>query len=294
MRAPLVLLVLAASLAPGPDAAAARTEPCLSGSFALPDGRALDAVVAQMEALCPCAVFGDVGGNAARAYKRCTREVVRGALASGALRRACRAIVGRSTCGRPDRVVCCEARASAHRCTVRRTARCADTKRWLRTVEGGSACAASVCLRGPTTTTTTLADTTTTTSTSTTSTTLPWSELYSLYLAPTCPTCHGEDAEGGLGDFGTCQGAYDALAGVPSTEFPAWDRIEPGAPERSWLIHKLDGTQGLFDDQCVGGTCGAPMPLELPQLPPEARDAIRVWIAGGAAPGCVVPAAAPR
>jgi hypothetical protein len=174
---------------------------------------------------------------------------------------------------------------------VRRETGCTGTARWLRTVEEGDACAASVCLRGTSSTSTTLARTTTTTSvsttsTSTTSTTLAWSVLHAAYVGPRCGTCHGTEGEGGLSGLGTCRGAYDALVDVPSTELPGWDRIEPGAPERSWMMQKLDGTQGAFDALCVGGSCGDAMPLEPPLLTQEARDAMRAWIAGGATSDC--------
>jgi hypothetical protein len=266
----------------------ARGAPCLSGDSTTGDARALDAVLARLETVCPCTVFDDVDGNGARAYKRCARDVLRAAVAAGELRRECRALLGRSTCGRAGRVLCCEERRTTQvrRCMVRRATGCTGTARWLRTVEEGDACAASVCLRGTSSTSTTIADTTTTTSTSTTSTTLAWSDLHSTYIGPRCGTCHGIEGEAGLIGLGTCRSAYDSLVDVPSTELPGWDRVEPGAPERSWIMQKLDGTQAAFDDSCVGGSCGDAMPLEPPPLSQEARDAIRAWIAGGAVSDC--------
>lgn len=264
----------------------ARSEPCLAGASTTGDASALDAVLARLAAVCPC-------GNGARAYKRCARDVVRAASAAGELRRECRVLLRRSTCGRAGRVLCCEERRATQvrRRTIKRAAGCTDTARWLRTLDDGDACAASVCLRGTSSTSTTIADTTTTTSTtttstSTTSTTIAWSVLYSTYIGPRCGTCHGIEGEAGLSGLGTCQGAHDGLVDVPSTELPGWDRVEPGAPDRSWIMQKLDGTQADFDDSCVGGSCGDAMPLEPPLLPREARDAIRAWIAGGAVPDC--------
>jgi hypothetical protein len=76
------------------------------------------------------------------------------------------------------------------------------------------------------------------------------------------------------------------MVDVPSTELAAQDLVEPGDPTLSWLMHKLDGTQNAFDGQCVGGSCGGPMPANQPQLTPPVRDAIRRWIADGAANDC--------
>ena len=64
------------------------------------------------------------------------------------------------------------------------------------------------------------------------------------------------------------------------------DRVEPGDPTLSWLIHKLDGTQGSFTAQCVNNDCGGTMPLSQPQLPTATRDAIRTWITNGATNDC--------
>ncbi len=64
------------------------------------------------------------------------------------------------------------------------------------------------------------------------------------------------------------------------------DHVEPGVPAASWLVHKLDGTQNAFDAQCAGGSCGARMPLNQPQVSAAVRDAIRSWIANGALNDC--------
>jgi hypothetical protein len=50
--------------------------------------------------------------------------------------------------------------------------------------------------------------------------------------------------------------------------------VVPGDAKSSYLMMKLDGTQ------CA--TCGAPMPLDLPQLSQAQRDTVRAWINGGA------------
>lgn len=69
--------------------------------------------------------------------------------------------------------------------------------------------------------------------------------------------------------------AYANTVDVPSNESPL-DRIEPGDPEASYLVHKLQGTH-----RTVGGS-GDPMPLGASRLPPVVIDAIRRWIALGA------------
>ena len=63
---------------------------------------------------------------------------------------------------------------------------------------------------------------------------------------------------------------------VPSMELPSMDRIEPGQPNQSYLVHKIQGTQGT-----VGGT-GAQMPLGRPPLSQANIDIIRAWIVDGA------------
>jgi hypothetical protein len=76
------------------------------------------------------------------------------------------------------------------------------------------------------------------------------------------------------------------MVGVPSTQLPSMRRVEPGNPDRSWLMRKLDGTQGRFDAQCVDGFCGSAMPPGPIGLSAAERDAIRTWIRNGAANDC--------
>ena len=59
-----------------------------------------------------------------------------------------------------------------------------------------------------------------------------------------------------------------------------------GDPTTSFLMHKLDGTQGAFDAQCTGGSCGSRMPAGGAALSVAIRDAIRAWIAAGAVNDC--------
>lgn len=90
-------------------------------------------------------------------------------------------------------------------------------------------------------------------------------------LTPICTTCHsGAAAPLGLRlDEGV---SYALLVNAPSTEVPALLRVNPGNPDASYLIQKLEGTAA------VGGR----MPLGGPPLPAETIAAIRQWILEGA------------
>ncbi len=111
-----------------------------------------------------------------------------------------------------------------------------------------------------------------------------WSSIQSLVVGPTCASCHG--GSGGLSGLGDCQTGHASLVDIASSELPTMDRVEPGDPATSWLMHKLDGTHGAFTAQCVGGFCGGSMPLGGGLLPLPTRDAVRGWITNGAVNDC--------
>lgn len=93
-------------------------------------------------------------------------------------------------------------------------------------------------------------------------------------FTPRCATCHaGANAPLGL-RLENAQTSYDNLVDVLSTESPPLDRVEPGDPDNSYLIHKLEGTQ----------TVGNQMPNGQPPLDPETIAVIRQWISDGASP----------
>ena len=69
--------------------------------------------------------------------------------------------------------------------------------------------------------------------------------------------------------------AYATLVGVKATE-TSLKRIEPGKPDQSYVVRKLEGTH-----VAVGGT-GERMPMGGDPLPPEQMKAIRAWIEQGA------------
>jgi CHRD domain len=66
------------------------------------------------------------------------------------------------------------------------------------------------------------------------------------------------------------------IVNVPSSEARGVDRIEPGDPQKSYLLHKLLGTQ-----RTVGGS-GSRMPLGGSPLSDDQINKIRQWITQGA------------
>lgn len=71
--------------------------------------------------------------------------------------------------------------------------------------------------------------------------------------------------------------AWEQLVNAPSSQAPLFDRVEPGAPDLSYLVYKLRGTH-----REVGGM-GDAMPRE-GEIRPEELDLFVEWIEGGAQP----------
>jgi hypothetical protein len=71
--------------------------------------------------------------------------------------------------------------------------------------------------------------------------------------------------------------AYSNIVNVASTTLPSMDRVEPGQPDQSFLVHKIQGTQGP-----LGSNMGARMPLNANPLSQTQIDLIRSWITQGA------------
>lgn len=99
--------------------------------------------------------------------------------------------------------------------------------------------------------------------------------------------CHGDAGATGTPDL-RLEVAYDAIVAQPSRRLPAMNYIEPGDPERSFIFHKLAGTEGEACqalDQAPNG-CGGPMPPNFAQQPGPLADtdieALRRWIVAGA------------
>lgn len=91
-------------------------------------------------------------------------------------------------------------------------------------------------------------------------------------FSPVCTGCHaGAAAPAGLRlDAGS---SYALLVGVASAEVGSLQRVEPGNPDNSYLIRKLEGSAAV----------GARMPLGGPYLDQATIGVIRQWIADGAA-----------
>jgi hypothetical protein len=67
--------------------------------------------------------------------------------------------------------------------------------------------------------------------------------------------------------------AYSNLVGVASVEVPTLQRVEPGDPDNSYLVRKVEGGPGIT---------GVQMPRGRDPLSAEQIQAIRDWIAAGA------------
>lgn len=73
------------------------------------------------------------------------------------------------------------------------------------------------------------------------------------------------------------------LVGKFASELTTIPIVMAGDPTKSYLMHKLDGDQCVFDSQCADGSCLAEMPNGLGHpLPTSTRDVVRRWIAQGA------------
>jgi len=91
-------------------------------------------------------------------------------------------------------------------------------------------------------------------------------------FTPICSKCHiGASAPEGLQL--DADHSYALLVGVASGEQPAVLRVEPGDPDSSYIIRKLQGSAGISGEQ---------MPLGGPYLPQTTIDVIRQWVTAGA------------
>lgn len=92
---------------------------------------------------------------------------------------------------------------------------------------------------------------------------------------PACTNCHtnvGRNPAGGLNLLNSV--AYDQLVNVSSTQQPALRRVQPGNPEASYIIHKVDGRSGIT---------GRRMPIGGPPFLTDGQLLIlRRWIELGA------------
>ena len=98
---------------------------------------------------------------------------------------------------------------------------------------------------------------------------------------PFCVTCHA-GAAAPLGLRLDAGNAFSNLVGVPSRQTGLL-RVEPGNPDRSYLVRKLEGTASE----------GEQMPLGGPALPQSTIDFLRQWITDGAQPDTGGPSGGP-
>jgi hypothetical protein len=94
-------------------------------------------------------------------------------------------------------------------------------------------------------------------------------------FTPVCTGCHtgpqGNPLPAGL-DLTSLSASFMALVDVPSTQNGALDLVEPGDPDASYLIRKLEGTAAV----------GVRMPAFATPLDQDTIDTIRQWITDGA------------
>lgn len=99
--------------------------------------------------------------------------------------------------------------------------------------------------------------------------------------------CHGSKGASNHGVYLNAKSAADfdlvkqSLANK-ARALPTMPYVTPGDPDKSFLLHKLDGDLCAFEERCTNGSCGSPMPESNAALPDDKRDAIRRWIAQGA------------
>lgn len=96
--------------------------------------------------------------------------------------------------------------------------------------------------------------------------------IQSNVFTPSCASCHagGQAPEGLLLD--SAQSSHTMLVGVDSNQVPSLLRVDPGNPDDSYLIQKLEGTAAI----------GNRMPDGAPALAQSTIDVIRQWIVDGA------------
>jgi hypothetical protein len=96
-------------------------------------------------------------------------------------------------------------------------------------------------------------------------------EIQDTIFTPICTNCHiGANAPQGLRL--DAANSYALLVNVPSNEVPGLMRVNPGNPDASYLVQKLQGNNAQ----------GARMPFGGPYLSQDRIDLVRSWIAAGA------------
>ncbi len=113
----------------------------------------------------------------------------------------------------------------------------------------------------------------------------PYAEVQAIF-SRSCTvgmSCHG--TAGVHGDLDLSPGlSFAALVRQPSVLLPRVQRVNPGDPDGSWLIVKIEGTMSRYREcQQMPDACGTRMPMVGgAALSPEDLSTLRRWIAGGA------------
>ncbi len=98
-------------------------------------------------------------------------------------------------------------------------------------------------------------------------------QLQQTIFGAICTNCHtGVNAPRGL-RLDSEENSYAFLVSRTADEVPTLMRVNPGKPDDSYLVKKLEGTADIV---------GARMPLGGPYLSQEQIDQVRSWIANGA------------
>lgn len=104
--------------------------------------------------------------------------------------------------------------------------------------------------------------------------------------SPSTPKSTGQVYLGSTG--ASAQQVLSGIVAQSSAEDPQMQEVAVGKPGNSWLMHKLDGDQCLFESACnaTGNVafqnCGVLQPYGGTPLDEATRDTIRRWIAQGA------------
>ncbi len=92
-------------------------------------------------------------------------------------------------------------------------------------------------------------------------------------FSPICSVCHaGSGAPRGL-RLDSEENSFNFLVGVNADEVPALLRVNPGEPDDSYLVQKIEGAPGIV---------GSQMPLGGPALSDQQIVLVRSWIESGA------------
>jgi hypothetical protein len=120
---------------------------------------------------------------------------------------------------------------------------------------------------------------------------VPFSQVQEIFTR-TCSTaaCHGRGADGGGGSGGLFltdgTTSYRAMVNQPSDQVSRLRLVEPGHPERSYLVVKVEGSMRALQPECATSPgrnpCGVQMPQLAAPLTASERALIRNWILAGA------------